>query len=446
MSLLRRYRSALVVAAIILVPIAWLGARDPGGDDAAIVTAVSRGDFRVTVSTSGELSARESVDILAPTNARQAGIYQLTIQSLVPEGTVVAEGEVVATLDRSEIDARRAEVELALQKAAAVYEQAMLDSALQLAEAREEIRGLELELEERRLEEEQAVYEPPAIRRKAQIALERADRQLTQARDAYETKMEQARAKMREVGADMERERNRLTIVQQVMEQFTVRAPAPGMVIYVKEWDGRKKTAGTQVSPWDPTVATLPDLTKMESVTYVNEIDIRKIAEGQPVVITLDADPTKCLNGTVSAVANVGEQRPNNDAKVFEVHVMIETADTTLRPGMTTGNAIETALMTDVLHVPIEAVFSEDGVAFVYRREGTRVRKQQVVTGAMNENEVVLVEGVEEGDVVLMAPPADANRLDIERLPDGSEAGPGTAGEQGDEADTGTRRADNDRP
>jgi len=54
------------------------------------------------------------------------------------------------------------------------------------------------------------------------------------------------------------------------------------MVIYVKEWNGRKRTVGSQVNAWEPGVATLPDLTQMESVTYVNEIDVRKLAVGQP--------------------------------------------------------------------------------------------------------------------------------------------------------------------
>ena len=67
------------------------------------------------------------------------------------------------------------------------------------------------------------------------------------------------------------------------MQGFTIKAPAPGMVIYVKEWNGKKKTAGSQVNAWDPTVATLPDLTQMESITYVNEIDVRKISVGQTV-------------------------------------------------------------------------------------------------------------------------------------------------------------------
>src|SRR5436309_14372431 len=147
---------------------------------------------------------------------------------------------------------------------------------------------------------------------------------------------------MREVGAEVARQRGLLKAVQDFMAGFTIKAPTPGMVIYAKEWNGKKRTAGSQVSSWDPAVATLPDLTEMESLTYVNEIDVRKIAVGQPAVITLDADPSKRFAGTVSSVANVGEQRPSADAKVFEVKVTLAQADTTLRPGKTTGNAIET--------------------------------------------------------------------------------------------------------
>jgi RND family efflux transporter MFP subunit len=311
-----------------------------------------------------------------------------------------------------------AEVTLALTKAEAQYEQAMLDSTLTLSTARENIRTMELGLEEKRLAKEQAVYEAPTVRRQAEIDYERADRALKQARSDYETKTEQARAKMREVGADRQRQRNLLRVVQDVMAGFTIRAPASGMVIYVKEWNGRKRTTGSQVNPWDPTVATLPDLTQMESVAYVNEIDIRKLAVGQAVVITLDADATKRLAGTVASVANVGEQRPNADAKVFEVHVTVAQPDTTLRPGMTTGNVIETLTIPNVLYVPLEAVSSDSGVPFVYRQSGGgRVTKQEVTTGAMNDDEVVVQRGLEEGDRVLLTPPAGHERLALVRLP-----------------------------
>jgi len=175
---------------------------------------------------------------------------------------------------------------------------------------------------------------------------------------------------------------------------------------------------GSQVSAWDPVVATLPELTRMESITYVNEIDIRRLAVDQPVVLTLDSDPSKQLNGKVTKVANVGEERPNTDAKVFEVRIVIEGSDTTLRPGMTTGNVIETLRLPDALFVPIEAVDNADGVPFVYLQRGGSTVRQEVITGAMNDAAVVITEGLNEGDLVLLVAPTDGASLELVRLPD----------------------------
>ncbi len=412
-------RPLLIVAVVIAlgIPGAWLLARDSATDDPAVVATVKRGAFRVMVTTAGELRARKFVQIQGPANAQQAEAYQMKISSIVPEGTVVKEGDVVAELDRSTLAAKMSEVGTALQKAEAQYEQAMLDSTLNLSKAREDMRTMELALEEKRLAKEQAVYEAPTVKRQAEIDLEKATRALAQAKMDYKTKTEQAQAKMREVGADLERQRNRMKIVQDVMQGFTIKAPAAGMVIYVKEWNGRKKTAGSQINPWDPTVATLPDLSQMESITYVNEIDVRKIATGQPVLISLDADPSKRLPGKVTSVANVGEQRPNADAKVFEVKVLVEQADTTLRPGMTTSNAVETLEVKDALFVPLEAVVNEGGVAFVFKRAGSGVTRQEVEVGAMNDDEVIIKRGLAEGDRVLLSPPSDAAQLETIRLP-----------------------------
>jgi RND family efflux transporter MFP subunit len=407
-----------VVTAIGL-PGVWLFARKPAPADAALVARVKRGDFVVTVTTSGELRARQFVQITAPPNTQQAGAYQMKIASIVAEGTVVKQGDVVAELDRATLATKLAEVQLALTKAEAQHEQAMLDSTLNLSTARENLRTLELALEEKKLAHEQAVYEAPTVRRQAEIEYEKAQRALAQAKSDYVTKTEQAKAKMREVGADLARQRNMLKLIQDVMAGFTIRAPTSGMVIYVKEWNGRKRTTGSQVSAWDPAVATLPDLTLMESVTYVNEIDIRKISTGQTVTLTLDADPTKRLSGTVTSVANVGEQRPNADAKVFEVKVKVEQTDTTLRPGMTTGNAIETYRAADALFVPIEAVNSDAGITYVYRRSGSRIEKREVATGAMSDDEVIIVRGLEADDLVMLSPPEHHAQLELVRLSPG---------------------------
>ncbi|MCA9768340.1 MAG: RND transporter, partial [Gemmatimonadetes bacterium] len=293
----KRWLFAAAAVVVIGVPTALLLAGEKSTDGAAIETTVQRGDFAVTVTTSGELQALSAVEITAPEKAQQAGAFQMKIAELVPEGTIVAAGDKVAELDRSSLATRMQEVGLAVQKASAVYEQAQLDSALTLSKAREDIRTMELGLEEKKLAKEQAVFEAPTVRRQAEIDLEKAERALAQARLDYDTRTEQAKAKMREVGADLSREQNRMQAVQDVMGEFTIMAPAPGMVIYRKEWNGKKRQVGSQVSAWDPVVATLPDLNHMESITYVNEIDIKKLSVDQPVTLTLDSDPDKVLTG-----------------------------------------------------------------------------------------------------------------------------------------------------
>ncbi len=429
---------------VVLVLAIWLLARPSAPADRSVVATVARGPFTVTVTTSGELRAKEFVQINVPANAMQAQAYQMRISSLVPEGTVVKPGDVVAELDRSALASRLTQVTLDLQKAEAQQEQAMLDSTLTLSTARESIRTLELDLEAKQLAKEQATYEAPTVQRQTEIDLERAQRALAQARSDLQTRTEQAQAKMREVGADVERGRSQLSIVQDVLAGFTIRAPSPGMVIYVKEWNGKKRIAGSQVSYWDPGVATLPDLTHMESVTYVNEIDVRRVAVGQPVTLTLDADPTKQLTGKVASVANVGEQRPNTDAKVFEVHVTVMESDTTLRPGMTTGNAIETLRVPVALYIPLEAMYSDSGVAFAYRQAGGRVVKQEIASGAMNDHEVVVERGLALGDRVLLSAPANSERLKLVRLP--AAAGPGVAGRHDSAGATPPRASRGDPP
>jgi multidrug efflux pump subunit AcrA (membrane-fusion protein) len=99
------------------------------------------------------------------------------------------------------------------------------------------------------------------------------------------------------------------------------------------------------------------------------------------------------------------------------VKVQLTKPDTTLRPGMTTSNAIETFKIKDALYVPIESVMSDSvGVAVVYKRDGSRVVKQEVETGTMSDDEVVVLRGLTEEDRVLLAPPPNHETMTVARL------------------------------
>jgi RND family efflux transporter MFP subunit len=404
------------VAVLLAIPGAFLMARDNVDEDSALVARVKKGEFKVTVTTSGELRATKFVKITGPANAQAANQWQMKIATIVPEGTIVKSGDVVADLDRTQIGTRVTELTTQLQKAQAQFEQAELDSTLNLSKAREDLRSMELAVEEKRLNKEQAQYEAPTMKRQAEIELEKAERAFAQGKKDIVTKTSQAQAKMREVGAERDRFANQMKIVQDVMMGYTIKAPASGMVIYEKEWNGKKRVAGSQIWAGDPTVATLPDLSQMESQTYVNEIDIRKIAVGQSVELSLDSDPSKKYDGKITHVANVGEQRPNTDSNVFEVKVVLTQSDTTLRPGMTTSNKIETARLPDVLYIPIEAVSTDSAMTVVYKRGASGITKQEIETGTTSDDEIVVLRGLEEGDRVYLAVPPGGPQMEIARL------------------------------
>jgi RND family efflux transporter MFP subunit len=416
MRLLRkRWIPAAVAVALVTGAVSWYAWPATASASAATLTApVKFGVFKVIVTTTGELRARKFVEMQGPAAAQSVQVYQTKISTIVPEGSVVREGDVVAELDRGPIASKLNDVMLNLQKAQADFTSAQLDSALNLAQAREDVRTAEYTLEEKKLAMEQAQYEAPTVKRQAQIDFEKATRALEQSKRNLTTKTKQAEAKMASVGADVARQQNQLTNIQEVQASFTIKAPASGMVIYVREWNGRKKGVGSGWSPWDPTVATLPDLTQMESDTYVNEVDVRKLAVGQRVEISLDADATKRLTGTVTHVANVGEQKPNQDSKVFEVKIEIAKADTTLRPGMTTANSILTASIPNVLSIPLEALVNEGGYSYVYKKDGRRVVKQQIETGQANDVEIIVKRGLTKDDVVMLSTPAD--RADVRTI------------------------------
>lgn len=377
-----------------------------------VVVPVKSGSFPIEVTTTGELIAKSSEKIYGPQGMRRIRVYQAKIEDIIPDGTVVDSGQYVARLDQTEITNRIKDEETNLEKYQSQLIKTKLDTSLELRNARDELINLKYNLEEKRITLEQSKYEPPATIRQVEIELEKGERALTQATQNYNLRLEKAIANMNEVTAEYNKAERKLTQMLDILKQFTVTAPKSGMVVYRRNWDGSKMGVGATVNAWDPVVAELPDLSEMISKTYVNEIDISKVQAGQSVRIGIDAFPEKEFTGKVTEVANIGEQLQGTNAKVFEVKVLIHEFDSILRPAMTTKNTILTAIIDSVLFIPLEAIFNNDSMTFVYSRNGS-LAKQQVVLGLSNYNEIIVKEGLTiEDEVLLLAPENDEN-LDL---------------------------------
>ncbi len=373
------------------------------------------GSFPIEVTTTGELQAKSSEKIYGPEGLRQIRVYNTKIEDIIPDGTVVDSGQYVATLDRTEITNKIKDEELNLEKYESQRIKTKLDTSLELRNARDELINLKYNLEENKIALEQSKYEPPAIIRQVQIDLEKGERAFSQAEKNYILRYEKAVANMNEVNAEFDKAQRQLDQMQEVLKKFTVIAPKAGMVIYRRNWDGSKMGIGATISAWDPIVAELPDLSKMISKTYVNEIDISKVKAGQPVDIGIDAFPDKKFTGVVTEVANIGEQLQGSNAKVFEVKILVNEFDSILRPSMTTKNTILTATIDSVLYIPLESIFNNDSITFVFKKDGSLV-KQQVILGQSNYDEIIVKEGLSlEDEILLLAPEFDEG-IDIVML------------------------------
>jgi HlyD family secretion protein len=399
---------------------------------------VKQGTFEVTVTNSGELIAEKSLEIKGPVigqstdnqgenhgpqgggggGGRQGGggggdmrAMDMKIQDIVPEGTVVKEGDYVAQLDKSSYN-NTLKTELDnLNTLQSSLQMKILDTAVVLTNLRDDLKNQVFVVEEARIVLEQSKYEPPATIRKAAMNLDKASRTLEQKKKSYSLKLAQSLSEINNQKMILARRTRYVSDLEDYLTKFTITAPASGMVIYKKERNGAKRKEGSSVNPFDMVIATLPDLTTMISKIYVSEIDVSKVKPGLKANIVVDAFPKNAYTGTVLAIANVGEQLPNSDAKMFEVSIKLDGSDPTLRPSMTTGNKIIINSIPDAIYIPIECVQTgADSIPFVYGRNKT---KQVVVLGKANDKYVIVEQGLEPGRSVYVLPPVNPEKFTL---------------------------------
>ena len=411
----RRTRIAAggLLLTIILLSIYW-GLR--GEESEALYATVQAGAFDVRVVVQGELEAQNSVNIAGPSDlmrSRHFKISEVKINDLVPEGTLVDSGDYVASLDKGALTNLLKSLADDVEKAEQQLLKVKLDTTLTLRELRNALQNIEYEKTEKQIILEQSKYEPPATIRQAELSLDKCERSLRQAQENYKLKSLQARSSVREAQLNLEKVLRQQRELNTMLDRFTIYAPKPGMVIYMREWNGQKRKVGSSVNAWDANVAILPDLSNMVSKTYVNEIDISRIRLGLPVEMSVDAFPERRYRGTITKVANVGEQIAGSDAKVFEVLVRVDQQDSVLRPAMTTSNAIIVYHNDATRYAPLECVYANDSLSFVYLASGVR---QEVRTGATNDWAVELLEGVEEGTRLYLSTPPNGDSFPWSRL------------------------------
>ena len=181
-----------------------------------------------------------------------------------------------------------------------------------------------------------------------------------------------------------------------------------------KNWSTNNKwQVGDQ--PWSGTpIIHLPDLSEYKVEADINEVDIAKIKVGQKAEIRLDAFSDKIFYGEVTSVATLAKFKDEEKSKIkiFPVNIILDETSDDLMPGMTVSSRIIIDNISDVIYMPIEAIFRNGAYDYAYIKSGSNYKKKKVILGLTNTDYVIIKDGLKEGDIVALSAPGDDDDMD----------------------------------
>jgi HlyD family secretion protein len=363
--------AALVLGLLAVLVFASLrGTRREKGTK-VYVEEVSRRDIGRVVKASGEIDPREKVNISAHVVGKIEHLY-------VEEGDLIRKGQPFLDLEKEAYTAASDQWSAQLRKAGTEVRQAEVS----LADARNKLARA------RRLNQEGIL---------SAEGLEAAE--LAQA--TAELRLEDAKESVRQARANLDKARDDL-------KKTTIYAPLTGRVIALNTEEGEVVVSGTMNNPAS-VIGEIADLSVILAKVDVDETEVVLVKPGQKARILVDALPDKEYHGRIAEVGNKGFSRAQQpDVTFFNVEILLEDPDEDLRPGMSVRAEIDTAVHSDVLVAPIQAVVERDvkdketDVVFVI--EDGKAVQRVVKTGISDETQVEIVSGLKPGDKVVTGP------------------------------------------
>ncbi len=317
-------------------------------------------------------------------------------------GDFVEQGQVIAELEKDELEA-------SVDK-----QQAELSEAMATLAARQILGPIEIAKAEADSSRFRAAYELKAVEYERQVALFEknliSSQDLDQAREAFliaeaeseaSTKtLELARAELvedlKQLGAEVEIAEAALKISEVELSYATLRAPISGIIASVSTQEGETVAVGLSA----PTFVTIIDLNSLQVETYVDEVDIGKIETGQKAIFAVEAFPATDIEGEVVGIYPKAILREN----VVFYNVVVKSLDippVVLRPEMTANVTILLESREDILVVPASAVRRSGGTNLVYLIEDRKPVAREVQIGLREGRLLEITAGLGEGDEIL---------------------------------------------
>lgn len=426
-----------------------------------LTATVTRGPFSHVVTEKGEVESSSNIEVRCEVQTK--GASGTSILEIVPEGTIVDKGDLIARLDSSSLESEYNQQQIKVNASQAIVIKAR--STAETAKiAREEYLNGTYKQEEQTLQSEVSVAEENLSRaqdyaaysrklaakgyvtplqleadefavEKAEMELEAAKTRLDVLRKYTKLKMlatleadiEAANATLQSEEQNLRLDQDKLKLVEEQIGKCDVRAPSPGQVVYANSsgGGGMRGGGGSEViiEPGTmvrerQTIVRLPDPAKMQVKAKVNESRIDRVSEGMGAIVKLDAFPEEELQGVVRRVDDY-PVAGNWFSNVKEYGTFVEIINpppNKLRPGLTAEVQIFVEQLDDAVQVPVQAILEHGGQHFCLTYTQHKLTAVEVEVGSTNEKFVVLKRGLDKGAEVLVNPRRYADRVDLPKI------------------------------
>jgi HlyD family secretion protein len=368
------------------------------------VTAVKKGTFTEELTDEGTVEAVNSISVSAPAISYRYG--SLKIAKIVEDGEEVEKGDTIMIFDPSEIKRAIIQAEQQIEIAKAEYEKLKSTQQSEIEDLEADLELARISQEISKINSETAIYEPEVTKKEIKLKLESATIALNRAMEQIENKKIIHREDLLQKSLSINQLTVTLADANTSMNNLFVISPAKGIAIKEENWNtGQKWAVGDQ--PYSGSnIIELPDLSEMRAEVKINEVDVSKIQPGQRVEIRPDAYSDSIYTGKVETVANLAQNKDyRSKIKIFPVKIRISGQSKMLLPGLTVSCKIIVNEIKDVLFIPLESLFKEQGIEYVYLKSGSGFKRRDIKTGSINSDYAIVTEGLAENDEIALSNP-----------------------------------------
>jgi len=211
----------------------------------------------------------------------------------------------------------------------------------------------------------------------------------------------------------------RLQREEEQLEKSKIFAPKGGMVVYAKSRSRFSSESmieeGAQVRNRQELI-TLPDTSQMKVDIKIHESQISKVKKGQTSFIVLDQQPDQRYKGIVSKVAPLPDSASffsDPNLKEYATEILVTDTLPDLKPGVSARAEIVITNIPNTLKIPIQSVTTVDGKQVVFKQTMTGPEPVPVEVGLFNTKFIEVLDGVDAGDAILLAPPLQMEEINL---------------------------------